>query len=155
MSKKKFTSRTLFLIFDYTLLTILGLTCLLPMIHILAMSFSSSGAVTRGEVGLVPVEFTLQSYKYVLDKQEFWTATLVSLERVVLGVAVNMALTVLAAYPLSKEKWEFHGRSVYTWFFVITMLFSGGLIPTYLVVYNTGLINSIWGADPPGRGSGL
>ena len=96
MSKKKFTSRTLFLIFDYTLLTILGLTCLLPMIHILAMSFSSSGAVTRGEVGLVPVEFTLQSYKYVLDKQEFWTATLVSLERVVLGVAVNMALTVLA-----------------------------------------------------------
>lgn len=150
MRKKKFTSRTLFLIFDYTLLTILGLTCLLPMIHILAMSFSSSGAVTRGEVGLVPVEFTLQSYKYVLDKQEFWTATLISVERVVLGVAVNMVLTVLAAYPLSKEKWEFHGRSVYTWFFVITMLFSGGLIPTYLVVYNTGLINSIWALILPG-----
>ena len=138
------------MIFDYTLLAILGLTCLLPLIHILAMSFSSSGAVTRGDVGLVPVDFTLQSYKYVVEKQEFWTATLVSVERVALGVAVNMVLTVLAAYPLSKEKWEFHGRSVYTWFFVITMLFSGGLIPTYLVVYNTGLINSIWAMILPG-----
>ena len=150
MKKKKFTSRTLFLIIDYTILTILGLTCLLPLIHILAMSLSSSAAVTRGEVGLWPVEFTLQSYRYVLDKKEFWTAALVTVERVVLGVTVNMVLTVLAAYPLSKEKWEFHGRSVYTWFFVITMLFSGGLIPTYLVVYNVGLINSIWALILPG-----
>ena len=150
MKIRKSRSRKVFLFLDYTILTILGLTCLLPLIHILAMSFSSSGAVTRGEVGFWPVDFTLQSYKYVLNKKEFWTASLISIERVVLGVAVNMILTVLAAYPLSREKWEFHGRSFYTWFFVITMLFSGGLIPTYLVVFNTGLINSIWALILPG-----
>ncbi len=150
MKYKKFTSRTLFLIIDYIILLALGLTCLLPLIHILAMSFSSSGAVTRGEVGLLPVEFTLQSYKYVLDKSEFWMAAGVSVLRVALGVTVNMVLTILAAYPLSKENWEFHGRTVYTWFFIITMLFSGGLIPTYLVVYNAKLINSIWALILPG-----
>ena len=150
MKIKKITSRQIFLFLDYTILAILGLSCLLPLIHILAMSFSSSGAVTRGEVGFWPVEFTVQSYKYVLNKKEFWVAALMSLERVVLGVSVNMILTILAAYPLSKEKWEFHGRGIYTWFFVITMLFSGGLIPTYLVVYNTGLINSIWSLILPG-----
>lgn len=150
MKIRKSRSRKVFLFLDYTILTILGLTCLLPLIHILAMSFSSSGAVTRGEVGFWPVDFTLQSYKYVLNKKEFWTASLISIERVVLGVAVNMILTVLAAYPLSREKWEFHGRSFYAWFFVITMLFSGGLIPTYLVVFNTGLINSIWALILPG-----
>ena len=150
MKIRKSKSRKVFLFLDYTILTILGLTCLLPLIHILAMSLSSSGAVTRGEVGFWPVDFTLQSYKYVLNKKEFWTASLISVERVALGVAVNMILTVLAAYPLSWEKWEFHGRSFYTWFFVITMLFSGGLIPTYLVVFNTGLINSIWSLILPG-----
>ncbi|MCI8694885.1 MAG: carbohydrate ABC transporter permease [Lachnospiraceae bacterium] len=150
MKIRKSKSRKVFLFLDYTILTILGLTCLLPLIHILAMSLSSSGAVTRGEVGFWPVDFTLQSYKYVLNKKEFWTASLISVERVALGVAVNMILTVLAAYPLSREKWEFHGRSFYTWFFVITMLFSGGLIPTYLVVFNTGLINSIWSLILPG-----
>lgn len=150
MKIRKSKSRKVFLFLDYTILTILGLTCLLPLIHILAMSLSSSGAVTRGEVGFWPVDFTLQSYKYVLNKKEFWTASLISVGRVALGVAVNMILTVLAAYPLSREKWEFHGRSFYTWFFVITMLFSGGLIPTYLVVFNTGLINSIWSLILPG-----
>ena len=150
MKSKKLTSRKLFLIMDYVLLGVLGLTCLLPLLHILAMSFSSSGAVTRGEVGLWPVEFTLQSYRYVLEKVEFWTASWVTVKRVILGIIVNMLVTVLAAYPLSKEKWELHGRNVYSWFFVITMLFSGGLIPTYLVVYNLGLLDSIWSLVLPG-----
>ncbi len=150
MKSKKLTSRKLFLIIDYVLLGVLGLTCLLPLLHILAMSFSSSGAVTRGEVGLWPVEFTLQSYRYVLEKVEFWMASWVTVKRVILGIIVNMLLTVLAAYPLSKERWELHGRNVYSWFFVITMLFSGGLIPTYLVVYNLGLLDSIWSLVLPG-----
>lgn len=150
MKSKKLTSRKLFLIIDYVLLGVLGLTCLLPLLHILAMSFSSSGAVTRGEVGLWPVEFTLQSYRYVMEKVEFWMASWVTVKRVILGIIVNMLLTVLAAYPLSKERWELHGRNVYSWFFVITMLFSGGLIPTYLVVYNLGLLDSIWSLVLPG-----
>ena len=69
MKIRKSKSRKVFLFLDYTILTILGLTCLLPLIHILAMSLSSSGAVTRGEVGFWPVDFTLQSYKYVLNKR--------------------------------------------------------------------------------------
>jgi len=150
MKRKKFTSRTVFLIFDYLLLLVLGLTCLLPLIHIFAISLSSSSAVTRGDVSLLPVEFTTKAYEYVISRVEFWTASLVSVKRVVLGIIVNMTLTVLCAYPLSKEKDAFHARGVYTWFFVITMLFSGGLVPTYLVVRKLGLVDSIWSLILPG-----
>ena len=147
---RKFNSRTVFLILDYIFLTVLSLTCLLPMIHILAMSFSSSSAVTRGDVTLFPVDFTTKAYEYVLGKKEFWVACLVSVKRVVLGVSINMILTVLTAYPLSKDSKALHGRSIYAWVFVLTMLFSGGMIPTYMVVRQCGLIDNIWSLILPG-----
>lgn len=127
-----------------------ALACLLPMIHILAISLSASVSVTAGEVGLWPVGFTLKSYQFVLQKTQFWTAMLVSMKRIVLGVTVSTLVTILSAYPLSRTRREFRAQPVIIWLFIFTMLFSGGMIPTYMVVRYTGLINRIWSLVLPG-----
>ena len=139
--------------FDWANCVFLGgaaLLCLLPLIHVLAVSFSASSAATAGFVKLWPVDFTLASYKYALNKPQFIDSFLVSLERVALGAFINMTLTVLIAYPLSKERRQFRWRSVYAWFFVVTILFSGGLIPVFMVVKQLGLLDSIWALVLPG-----
>ncbi|RED55893.1 carbohydrate ABC transporter permease [Cohnella phaseoli] len=139
--------------FDWANYVFLGgaaLLCLLPLIHVLAVSFSASSAATAGFVKLWPVDFTLASYKYALNKPQFIDSFLVSLERVALGALINMTLTVLIAYPLSKERRQFRWRSVYAWFFVVTILFSGGLIPVFMVVKQLGLLDSIWALVLPG-----
>ena len=120
------------------------ITCLLPMINQLAISFSSSIAVAAGDVGLFPVDFTLDSYKYMADKPEFWKSLMVSLKRILIAVPFSMIICVLAAFPLSRQDHEFPARKYYIWMFVVPMLIGGGLIPTYIVVRNTGLIDSIW-----------
>ena len=136
--------RIIFQFFNYTILIILGLSCFLPMIHVLSLSFSSSAAASSGMVGLWPVQFTTDSYRYVASKAEFWRSTLVSFRRVLIGVPAQMIMTILIAYPLSREASNFKSRNIYTWFFIITMLFGGGLIPTYMVIKSVKLIDSIW-----------
>ncbi|MFD0715401.1 carbohydrate ABC transporter permease [Paenibacillus sp. GCM10027626] len=142
--------RRLFLVCNGILLTLLSIACLLPLINVLAVSFSSAAAVEAGRVTFWPVEFTLRSYSYVAAKPEFVQSMWISLQRVLFGVAINMALTVLIAYPLSKEPVQFRFRTVYAWLFVFTMLFSGGLIPTYIVVKELGLIDTVWALVLPG-----
>jgi len=144
MFYKESIGRRIFIAFNYIFLILAALICIFPIIHILAMSFSSEMPVNAGLVKVWPVGFTLDAYKYALAEPKFYRAFFVSVERTTLGIVINMLLTVLAAYPLSKSKRHFSARSIYIWFFVFTMLFSGGLIPTYLVVKNTGLIDSIW-----------
>ncbi|GAB6928282.1 carbohydrate ABC transporter permease [Paenibacillus sp. JCM 10914] len=142
--------RRVFLIVNYTLLVVAALLCILPLINVLAVSFSSKAAAAAGYVKLWPVEFTLASYKYALSKPEFLDGFLVSLKRVGLGFIVNMLLTILTAYPLAKERSAFRFRHIYAWFFIVTMLFSGGLIPTYMTIKETGLLDSIWALVLPG-----
>lgn len=144
MIKNLPTSRKTFICFNYIFLTLISLTCILPMIHILAVSLSVSWAVEGGAVKLWPVGFTLKPYSFILTEQKFFSAFLISLKREALGVFINMFLTVTAAYPLSRSKKQFRFREVYVTFFLITILFHGGLIPLYVTVYNTGLIDSIW-----------
>lgn len=146
----KSPARKVFNIFNIIFFVIASVVCLVPIVYILSMSFSSSMAVSAGKVTLFPVEFTLKSYEYVLQKQEFWTAFIISVERVVLGVIINMVMVILAAFPLSKTDREFSSRRFFVWFFMITMLFSGGMIPTFMVVKYTGLLNTIWGLVIPG-----
>jgi len=134
----------LFDVCNHTLLIALGLLSLLPIIHIMAVSFSSATAASTGAVGLWPVGFTLTTYKFILGNEQFISSFGVSLRRAALGVSVNMLLTVLVAYPLSKEKAAFPLRSVYAWVFMFSILFSGGLIPLYITVSMTGLIDSVW-----------
>ena len=142
--RKKTLGMKVFTVFNYTFLTLIAVSCLLPMLNQLAISFSSSSAVAAGEVGLLPVDFTLDSYKYMADKPEFWRSLIVSLERILLAVPTSIIVCVLAAFPLSRLDHEFPARKIYIWIFVVPMLIGGGLIPTYMVVRDTGLIDSVW-----------
>jgi len=137
-------SRRAFVALNYTALALLGFLCVAPLIHVMAISFSSSSAATAGDVLLWPVDFTLKSYEYILERSEFKNAFVVTLQRVALGTLVNMLLTVIIAYPLSKEVSAFRFRTVYAWYFVFTILFSGGLIPWYMTIRETGLLDSLW-----------
>lgn len=128
----------------------LGLICLLPMLNILAISFSSSAAAAANKVGFLPVDFTTAAYKKILEDHQFWRSLGISALRVVIGLALNIVLIVLMAYPLSKTRKEFRGREVYMNLLIFAMLFNGGMIPTYLVVKQLGLLNSIWALVLPG-----
>ena len=140
----------IFNVVNIFILTIVSLTCILPFINLLAISFSDSAAVSAGAVGFVPVDFTLSAYEYALKGGKFLRALLISFERVFLGVGINLILMILTAYPLSKTRKQVTGRSVYMVYFVITMLVSGGMIPTYLVVTGLGLKDTIWALVLPG-----
>lgn len=144
MKRNRLNRINLFKIVNYIFLLSAGLICILPLIHMLAVSLSSSGAANANEVGLWPVGFNLMAYKVAFSDLKYWSAFQVSLVRVVLGTSINMVLTFLMAYPLSKDSKNFPYKSVYVWLLVFPMLFSGGLIPTYILINNLGLINSIW-----------
>jgi len=140
----------IFSVFNYIILSILALLCILPMIHVLAVSLSSRSAVAAGVVSLWPVDFNLESYKYVMNKPEFLRSLLISIKRVSLGLLVNMFLTIITAYPLSKNDQQLRHRTILVWFFVFTMLFGGGLIPWYMTIRATGLLDTIWALIIPG-----
>lgn len=139
-----------FTVFNYLLLSFLSILCILPLIHILAISLSDKAAADAHLVMLWPVDFTLDAYQKTIDNANFNRSFIISIIRTGLGTFVSMTLITLAAYALSKDKHEFKGRNVYVWLFVFTMLFHGGLIPSYIVVQKTGLINTIWALVIPG-----
>lgn len=150
MIEDKSMGRRLFHILNYTILIVISLLCILPFINLLAVSFSSSAAVSAGSVSFWPIDFTTKAYEFALTGGEFYSSLWVSIKRVVLGTTVNLVLMMLTAYPLAKSKQKLMGRNVYMSFFIVTMLFNGGLIPTYLVVVKMGLIDSIWSLILPG-----
>jgi putative aldouronate transport system permease protein len=150
MSYRYSFSRKVFVVFNYCLLTFLSLLCLAPLVHILAISFSSSSAAASGTVTFWPKSFTTAAYENVFGKPEYLRAFLVTLQRVALGTSLQLLLIVLTAYPLSRDNRVFKMRTVYVWFFLITILFSGGLIPTYMTVRMTGLMDTIWALVIPG-----
>ncbi|RAV23461.1 carbohydrate ABC transporter permease [Paenibacillus contaminans] len=141
---------SLFQIVNYTFLISLSLLCVLPLVHILAVSFSGSGAASAGLVTLWPVHVTGKSYSFILSNEKFMKAMFISLERVALGTAISMLLILVTAFPLSKEPASLKFRSGYAWFFVMSILFSGGLIPWYMTIKYLGLIDTIWALVLPG-----
>ncbi len=144
MQYKESFGRKFFLFFNYTFIIAVALLCLFPVINILAISFSSAAASEAGIVKLWPVDFTLQAYRFVINEHKFYTSFFVTIKRLGIGVPVNMLLTLLAAYPISKSNKVFKFKQAYVWYFMVTILFGGGLIPTYLVVRYLGLIDKIW-----------
>lgn len=144
MRIKSSPSRKVFVVINIIILTSVSLICILPFVNLLALSFSSKTAVSTGLVTLWPVEFNTAAYEFILSNSAFVTSLLVSLQRVGIGVPINLLLIILTAYPLSKSRQEFRARSIFSWFFVITILFSGGLIPTYMMVKWTGLMDNIF-----------
>lgn len=137
-------SRKIFVVFNTIFLSLIACMCFLPVLHIFMVSLSSGSAADAGLVKFWPVDFTLGAYEYVIAKKELYQAFMVSFMRVGLAIATVMSLTILIAYPLSRSEQEFKYRNFYMWFFVITMLFHGGLIPTYILVKKIGLVDNIW-----------
>lgn len=137
-------SAKVFGVFNVAFLALLASTCLLPFIHIIAISFSSNAVVSSGAVTLWPKDVSLYAYNYLLSKQLFWQTFLNSVIRVALGAGINMLMIIMIAYPLSKEKKDFRWRNVYVWFFFFTSLFSGGLIPSYMLLNELNILDTIW-----------
>ncbi len=148
--RKMSPSRRVFVIFNYIFCCLIGLVCVLPMIHILAVSLSSYGPVVTGKVSFWPVQFSTDNYAVVTRDAQFFNSYMVSITRAVLGWMISITLTILAAYPMSQSQQNFPARRFFVWFFMGTMLFSGGMIPTYLVVHNLKLIDKIWALVLPG-----
>jgi putative aldouronate transport system permease protein len=139
-----------FYILNTIFLLITAFLCLAPMLHILAISLSHSAAVTAGRVSFWPVEFTFNSYEYIVKNQIFWRSMLNSVLRVIFGVSVNLLCSCLVAFPLSREASTFKFRTIYAWFFFIPMVLNGGLIPTYMVIMQTKLLGTFWSLIIPG-----
>lgn len=129
---------------------ILTAICFLPLVNMVAISFSSKSAAAGNMVKLIPVGFTLASYKTLLQDGQFWRSFAISVERVVLGTGINIILSVLMAYPLARTKTEFKARNIYMNIMIFCMLFSGGLVPTYITIKNLHLVDTIWSLVLPG-----
>lgn len=128
----------------YLFLILSAIICLLPFIYLLAVSLSGSTAVAAGKVTFFPVDFTLAAYKFVLNSEAFIRSFGISILRVLLGVSINLVMVVITAYPLSKEDGVLRGRRFYTWFFMFAMLFAPSLIPSYIVIQQLHLMDTIW-----------
>lgn len=150
MIQKRSKGRVVFEIINVIILVCAAMTCLLPFINLLAVSLSSRSAAATGDVLFWPIDFDLSAYEFIVQSDKFIRSFLISLERVGLGVLINVVLIVLTAYPLSKSSKNFKSRSVYSWFFIITMLFVPSMIPSFIVVQNLGLIDTIWALVLPG-----
>ena len=135
--------------FNHFFLILLSMLCILPLIHLLAVSFSGPAPANAGLVTFWPKDFTWEAYRKTFENPNFLNSMWVSVQRTVLGTTLSMAVTTCAAYALSKEK-IFRGRNVYMWYFIFTMLFSGGIIPTYILITKLGLTNTLWALILPG-----
>jgi putative aldouronate transport system permease protein len=119
-----------------------------PILNIISSSFSSPAAVASGRVKLWPVEPSLIGYQAVFRNSQVWLGFKNSFTYVIIGTSINVAFTLLAAYPLSRK--AFLGKGFFMFLFTFTMIFNGGLIPTYLVVRNLGMIDTRWAMLIPG-----
>lgn len=131
-------------------LLILAFLCVYPMWYTVIVSFSDKIPVEGGRVWAIPVDFTLETYKKLMKDSTFFTSFLVSCERTVLGCAINMIMIVLTAYPMCLPKDKFPDSKWYKWFFIANMLFSGGMIPSYVLMRQYKLFDTIWALVLPG-----
>ncbi len=144
------TGRKVFRVVNVIVLILLALICLLPFVNVIAISFSDSFYVDSNQVYFWPKGWTTSAYTYILTRASFWSSFRTSILRVLLGGSLNLFFIILTAYPLSKSNGKLHFRNVYTWYFFITMLVSGGMIPNYLLIAKLGLRDSIWSLVLPG-----
>ena len=151
MAKKKVAKYNRVSLFDIILVTVMILfmgTIILPFMHVLAVSFSSTNAVMLNKVGLFPIGFTFETYRQILKDGAFFTAYGNTIYYTVVGTALSLTVSAMAAYALSRKKLV--GHSLFSWMITITMFFGGGLIPTYMAVSNFGLIDTRWAMIIPG-----
>ncbi|MDF2935416.1 MAG: transporter permease [Paenibacillaceae bacterium] len=133
----------------YTLLILVGLASVFPLMYVLSVSLTPYSEVTRnGGFVVIPKQITFEAYRMLFGMDTIPRAFGVTIFVATVGTAINLALSVLLAFPLSRRK--LIGRGLFIFMIVFTMMFSGGLIPTYLVVRDTGLVNTVWAMIIPG-----
>ena len=147
MKRKKIS---VFQIVNASILILMAVVGILPFIHMVAVAFSGGAASASNSVGLLPVDFSLEAFREALSDDSFMRSVGISALRVFLGTTITMVLTILTAYPVCFSKKEFPARTFYVVFMVITMLFSGGLLPAYILNTRLGLVNTIWALVVPG-----
>lgn len=150
IKSKSFSDRT-FGVFTYVIITLMTLLCLLPLLHMVALSFSDKEAVSAGRVGIWPMGFNLEAYKMILSDQQYFRSFGVSVARVVVGTIYNIITTVLFAFPLAHEKKQWPSRNLYMLFMLFTMMFgNGGLVPWYFTIKKVGMLGTFWALVIPG-----
>lgn len=138
----------LFYFFSYLLVGLLTILVLYPIVYVVSASISSPTAVTRGQVWLWPVDFSLKGYKAVLEYPDVWIGYRNTIFYTVAGTIMNIALTMACAYPLSRKR--LHGKGPIMFLFTFTMLFGGGMIPNYILIKNLKIMNTVWSMLLPG-----
>ncbi|TXK84464.1 carbohydrate ABC transporter permease [Paenibacillus sp. N3.4] len=142
------TGEKVFYAVNYTVLFFIAMSCLLPVVHVAAVSLSGLHAVSSGKVVLWPIEWTMDAYQKLFANSKVMITIKNSIVITVVGTVLNMLFTILAAYPLSRP--YFYFRKTFTLTIVFTMLFSAGLIPNYFIVKSLGLIDTYWALWLPG-----
>ncbi|NMA83233.1 MAG: carbohydrate ABC transporter permease [Epulopiscium sp.] len=137
--KESFTDQV-FLIFIYIMLSLVLVIILYPLIYVVSASFSNPQAVISGKVWLLPVEPTLRGYQAVFKNHQLLSGFTNSFIYMIFGTLLNLVMTMLCAYPLAKK--DLVGRNIITGLFVLTMYFSGGLVPSYMLIQKLGLLNT-------------
>lgn len=132
----------------HVLMVLLLIVTMYPLIYVLSASFSSPHAVGNGQVVLWPVEFSLRGYQEVFEYQVVWLGYKNTIFYTLVGTVINVVMTMMAAFALSKK--TLPGRGLFTFLFTFTMLFSGGLVPTYLQLRSLGIVNTRWALLLPG-----
>ncbi|WP_425425154.1 carbohydrate ABC transporter permease [Amphibacillus marinus] len=127
---------------NYTLLALIGLITILPFIHVVGSSFATSAEIASTQFLLFPTKFTLDAYRFIFSTNTIFRALGVSVFITVAGTVWSMFFSILTAYGLSRK--DLVGRRALNFLIVFTMLFNGGMIPTFLVVQQTGLLNTLW-----------
>lgn len=138
-------------LFDWIVHVILILICLIvlyPLVFVVIASISSADAVMRGEVWLWPKDITFVGYNKIFKNNDILTGYGNTLVYTIVGTSINLVMSIAAAYPLSRK--DFFGRSTLSALMVFTMFFSGGMVPTYLLIKNLGMLNSMWALILPG-----
>ncbi|SFL16399.1 putative aldouronate transport system permease protein [Paenibacillus sp. 1_12] len=147
MIKESLGSR-LFDLLNYSFLGLFGLATVLPFIYVLAGSFTSPQEFITRKLVLFPHEFSLEGYKYIFSTDVLLTSLGVTIFITIAGTAINLLFTCLMAYPLARK--DLDGRKIIMLGVVFSMLFSGGMIPTFLVVKSVGMLNTYWSLLLPG-----
>src|SRR6185437_1280511 len=141
MIKDKSLGSRLFTIINTTLLTIIALITVLPFIHVLGSSFATGAEIASRTFLLFPTKFTLSAYKYIFSTDTVIKSIMISIFVTVVGTFWSMLISTMTAYGLSRK--DLVGRRYIMFFIVFTMLFNGGIIPTFIIVQKTGLLDSL------------
>lgn len=150
MVKSKSFSDIAITVVSYTVVIIMALLCVIPIINTVAISLSDTASVSAGKVSFWPVNFTTAAYQEMMKDMQFFRSFLNSIIRVLVGGSINIVLILLTAYPLSGSPQYFPQKKIYMYFLIFTMLFSGGMIPNFLLVNSLHLMDTIWALVLPG-----